>query len=154
MCEQPRYAKGRTLTRFRAVKPALKSVAVAALILGALGCSKDPNFPNATTSLSGRWVSSDTVDVFTGFDVQVTQAANGVISGNWKGTTRITNGRCDAIYGCAPANTVSGTHLSLRVDLEILGAGSFVGQFATKDLIEGQIIRFGLPYRLRLQRAN
>ncbi len=120
----------------------------------AAACAKDPNAPDATTPLTGHWVSSDTVEVFTSFDVHMAQNPNGIIGGNWVGTTRIKNGKCDAEFGCAPRNVVSGSNLSLRVDLDILGAGSFSGQLATKDRIEGKIIRFGVKYGLTLRRVD
>lgn len=132
----------------------LKLFALATMLAGTSACSKDANAPDASTNLSGHWISVDTVDVFTGFDVVVTQAETGIIKGNWVGTTRIINGKCDAEYGCAPRNIVSGTNLSLRVDLEILGAGSFTGQLATKELIQGQIIRFGVLYNMKLKKVN
>lgn len=124
----------------------------AIIILLPLGCSKDPNAPDATTSLSGHWVTADTVDVFTGFDLQMAQSDNGLISGNWTGRTRIINGKCDATYGCAPGNTLSGSNLSLKVAVEILGAGTYSAQLVTKDRLDGQIVRFGKSYRLRLHR--
>lgn len=84
----------------------------------------------------------------------MTQNTRGLIAGKWVGTTRITNGKCDIEFGCAPSNVVSGSNLSLRVELEILGAGSFAGQMATKDRIEGKIIRFGTSYNLTLKRVD
>lgn len=135
------------------MKLSIKSLApiIAALLLG---CSKNPNAPDANTPLTGRWITSDTVEVFTGFDVHMVQASNGLISGSWVGTTRITGGKCDATYGCNPGNTVSGSNLSLKVDLAILGAGTYSAQLVTKDQLDGQIVRFGVSYRLRLRRID
>ena len=135
------------------MSPATKTLVlvVAAVLIG--GCSKDASAPDANTSLTGHWITSDTVEVFTGFDVHVVQNPNGSLSGSWVGKTRITNGKCDATFGCAPTNTVFGSNLNLHVDLEILGAGSFTGQLATKELLEGQIIRLGTVYHLRLHKV-
>lgn len=132
----------------------LKRLALAFFLASVTGCSKDSNAPDATTNLSGHWVSSDTVDVFTSFDLVMNQSETGIIKGNWVGTTLITNGKCDVEFGCAPKNIVTGTNLSLRVDIEILGAGSFTGQLATKELIQGQIIRLGTIYNLKLRKVN
>jgi hypothetical protein len=132
----------------------LKRLALAIFLAGVSACSKDSNAPDANTNLSGHWVSSDTVDVFTSFDLVMNQTETGIIKGNWVGTTLITNGKCDLVFGCAPKNIVTGTNLSLRVDIEILGAGSFTGQLATKELIQGQIIRLGTIYNLRLRKIN
>jgi hypothetical protein len=140
--------------RFRSMPTTLRSLALAFLLAGVSACSKDSNAPDASTNLSGHWVSSDTVDVFTSFDLLMTQSENGIIKGNWVGTTLITNGKCDLTFGCAPKNIVTGTNLSLRVDIEILGAGSFTGQLATKELIQGQIIRLGQTYNLKLRKTN
>lgn len=131
-----------------------KGLALSVFILLALGCSKDPKAPDATTQLTGHWITADTVEVFTGLDIRMVQKENGALSGNWVGKTRITNGRCDATFGCSPSNVVYGSNLSLRIDLEILGAGSFTGQLASKDVIQGQIIRYGTFYNLRLHRVN
>lgn len=127
---------------------------LALLCAATLACSKDPNAPDAKTSITGRWVSTDTVEVFTGLDLRVVQSETGVLSGNWEGKTRITNGKCDATFGCAPRNTIGGTNVSLRIDMEILGVGSYSGQLMTKDLMFGQIVRFGVNYPLRLRRVD
>jgi len=132
----------------------LKHIPLVALLATAAACSKDPNAPDATTSLTGRWLTSDTVEVFTAFDVHLSQNAQGLISGNWVGKTRITNGQCDAIFTCAPANIVFGSNLSLGVELQILGAGLFNGQLVTKTEIEGQINRYGMLYKLRLHKID
>ena len=132
----------------------LRLILVPLFLGGILACSKDANAPDASTQLTGHWISADTVEVFTGFDVHMVQDANGIITGNWVGTTRIINGKCDVTFGCAPANIVTGNNLSLRVDLEILGAGSFTGQLATKEMIQGQIIRYGTYYNLKLHRVD
>ncbi len=130
------------------------SLIASIIILLTLGCSKDPNAPDATTSLSGHWVTADTVDVFTGFDLQMAQSDDGLISGNWTAKTRIINGKCDAIFGCAPGNMLRGSNLSLKVTLAILGAGTYSAQLVTKDRLDGQIVRFEKSYRLRLHRIN
>ncbi len=118
------------------------------------GCSKNPNAPDAKSSVSGRWVSADTVDVFTGFDLQMVQDEKGFIGGSWTGKTRILNGKCDPEFGCNPSNSVSGSNLSLKVTIDILGAGTYVGQLSTRDVIQGKIIRFGIFYDLTLKRSN
>lgn len=130
------------------------SLLATALALLLTGCSKDPNAPDAMTSLSGHWITADTVDVFTGFNVNMVQADNGLLSGAWTGTTLITNGKCDSTYGCAPGNTISGSNLSLRIDMEILGAGTYTAQLVSKDQMDGKIVRFQKSYRLRLHRVN
>lgn len=127
---------------------------LAALLWAGVGCSKDASAPTALTSISGRWVSSDTVEVFTAFDVNILQNEKGSITGNWVGKTRIVNGKCDVTFGCAPSNNVLGLNLNLRVDLEILGAGSFSGQLKNTDQLEGHIIRLGTVYKMRLQKAK
>lgn len=127
--------------------------AVLTFTIVASGCSKDASSPDAKTSVEGHWVASDTVGVFTGFDIRMTQAENGTISGRWVGKTRITNGKCDAEFGCAPSNIVFGSHLNLRVDIQILGAGGFTGQMASRDAIVGDINRFGVLYRLRMRKV-
>lgn len=124
------------------------------MLCAAAGCSKDPNSPDANTSISGRWISSDTVEVFTGLDVRVVQSETGVLGGNWEGKTRIINGKCDATFGCAPKNIIAGTNLSLRIDMEILGVGSYSSQLVTKDQMSGQIVRFGVFYPLRFKRVD
>ncbi len=106
------------------------------------------------TPVSGRWISADTIDVFTGLDVNLVQGDNGLITGDWVGQTRITNGKCDAIYGCSPRNAVTGSNLSLRIDLEILGVGSYMGQLSTKEKLSGHIVRFGVSYPLTLIRVQ
>jgi hypothetical protein len=136
------------------MSPFERIVSLALLAAVATGCSKDANAPDANTPLTGHWIASDTVEVFTGFDVHLVQSGNGSLTGDWVGKTRITNGKCDVTFGCAPSNIVFGSNLNLRVDLEILGAGSFTGQLATKELLEGQIIRLGTVYKLRLHKAN
>ncbi len=132
----------------------LSRLVLTALAVLTLGCSKDSNAPDATTQLTGHWISADTVEVFTAFDIRMVQNENGIVRGNWVGKTRITNGKCDFTFGCAPANSVTGSNLSLRIDLEILGAGSFTGQLVSKDVIQGQIVRFGVFYNLRLHKVN
>lgn len=132
----------------------VKLLVLAALFCFGAACAKDASAPNALTTMSGRWVSSDTVEVFTGFDLKIMQDEKGSISGNWVGKTRITNGQCDATFGCAPSNIVFGSNLNLRIDLEILGAGSFTGQLRTTDELEGQINRFGVLYKLRLHKTD
>jgi hypothetical protein len=131
-----------------------KSLILACGAFLAMGCSKDANAPDANTSVTGHWISSDTVEVITGFDVHIVQNDVGNISGNWVGKTKITNGRCDPNLGCSPTNGVFGGNVNLRVDLEILGAGSFTGQLVTRDELKGRMIRFGLPYDLTLHKVN
>lgn len=132
----------------------LRTISLSIVAFIALGCGKNPNVPDANTSVSGHWISSDTVEVLTKFDVQMIQSQSGLITGSWIGKTRVVNGSCDSTLGCAPTNSVNGSNLSLRVELDILGAGSFAGQLAERNRIVGKMVRFGILYEMTLQRVD
>lgn len=120
-----------------------KPFAAAFALCVCAACSKDPNAPDATTPVTGTWVSTDTVAVFTGFHLNIVQSDNGLLSGTWNGTTKVVNGSCSADLTCTPSNILFGSNLSLSVELQVLGAGTFVGQLKTKNELVGHFLSYG-----------
>lgn len=103
-----------------------------------LGCGPELNEP-ASSNVTGSWVSPDTARGATDFKLELTQTADGEITGFWSGHGIPVNGGCPPILGCEPNNTVVGSNTVIQVFLDLLGAGGFTGQVEPDGRLRGDL---------------
>ena len=104
-----------------------------ALLLGA--CAAEPTDP-AKSDLTGTWQSFDQDLFIRNIRMVLHQPAPGVIVGKWRADGR-TDNACTPGVPCADSSIVSGRSEVAQVVLELLGAGTFVGELATADTLKG-----------------
>lgn len=79
------------------------------------------------------------------------QPAPGIITGKWTADGR-TDNACTPGAACGDSSIVSGRNEVAQVVLDLLGAGTFVGELATKDTLKGVIRSAGTNYHVKFGR--
>ena len=118
----------------------------AALSLSACGPELDTP---ASTSLTGKWQSPDSVSYFFNVKLDITQNPGGVLSGGWSSLLRGGNLSCPVGSTCPATNTLSGTNTVLGVSVEVLGIGTFTGQLENGNVLRGDISRFDGDFKVK-----
>ena len=106
-----------------------------AVLLGA--CAAEPTDP-AKSDLTGTWQSFDPDLYIRNIRMVLHQPAPGIIVGKWRADGR-TDNSCTPGVPCADSSIVTGRNEIAQVVLELLGAGTFVGELATADTLKGII---------------
>ena len=93
----------------------------------AAGCAPEPSAP-ATTGLAGVWTADNAhLFSFSKFKLTLVQEANGIVSGGWSAHGDGGAGGCATGVPCDAFGNLIGVNTVSKVDLELLGAGSFEG---------------------------
>ena len=108
---------------------------IAALALAA--CGREPTDPSET-SLGGVWFSADRALFITNIEMTLVQPAPGVVVGKWRASGRADNS-CPPGALCGDSSIVYGRNEVAQVVLDLLGAGTFVGELAKADTLKGII---------------
>jgi hypothetical protein len=109
--------------------------AIAAIVIGA--CADEPTDP-ARSDLTGVWQSFDQDLHIRNIRMTLDQPSPGIVTGKWRADGR-TDDACVPGQACGDSSIVTGRNEVAQVVLELLGAGTFVGELATQDTLRGII---------------
>lgn len=113
-------------------------------------CTAEPTDPSKS-DLTGTWRSFDTDLYIRNIVLTLEQPAPGIIVGKWKADGR-TDNACVAGKPCADSSIVTGRNEVAQVVLELLGAGTFVGELAKADTLKGIIRSQGANFHVTFGR--
>ena len=119
------------------MKPRLSNLIVATLAAIIAACAAEPTDP-AKSDLTGVWQSFDQDLYIRNIRLTLQQPSPGIVSGKWRADGR-TDNVCTPGIECADSSIVFGRNEVAQVVLELLGAGTFVGELATADTLRGII---------------
>lgn len=81
----------------------------------------------------------------------LTQPSPGIVVGKWRALGR-TDNQCTPGVFCADSSLVHGRNEVAQVVLELLGAGTFVGELAKADTLKGIIRSAGQNFHVTFGR--
>jgi hypothetical protein len=111
-----------------------------ALVTGtiiAIACGREPTDPSRS-DLTGLWKSFDRDLYIYNIEMEITQARPGVVIGKWRAQGR-TDNRCTPGIPCTDSSIIRGRTEVAQVVLELLGAGTFVGEQPSTHQLKGII---------------
>lgn len=118
--------------------PLKLSILLVVAALGAVaGCAAEPTDPSKL-ELSGVWKSFDQDFHIRNIVLTLDQPSPGIIVGKWRADGR-TDDACVVGVPCADSSIVTGRNEIAQVVLELLGAGTFVGERVKADTLKGII---------------
>jgi hypothetical protein len=117
------------------------------LALVLIGCGPELTEPS-DIDISGQWASTDAVGPITDIQIDIVQAPNGAIEGQWSGKSSAPDAACPPQLGLNPASRVFGSNTVLGVEFELLAAGHFHGQVIGTDRLEGSVESCGVLYQV------
>ena len=79
------------------------------------------------------------------------QPAPGIVAGKWTADGR-TDNACKPNVACGDSSIVTGRNEVAQVVLDLLGAGTFVGELAKRDTLKGIIRSQGSNYHVTFGR--
>ncbi len=113
-------------------------------------CGDEPTDPSGV-DMTGTWRSFDRDQYITNIVLTLTQPAPGVVTGKWRADGRVDNA-CTPGVPCADSSIVIGRNEVSQVVLELLGAGTFVGELTEPDSLKGVIRSSGSNYHVKFGR--
>jgi hypothetical protein len=123
--------------------------AVAALVV-AVACGREPTDPSRS-DISGVWKSFDQDLYIRNIRLSLLQPAPGVITGKWTADGH-TDNSCSSGIPCGDSSIVYGRNEVAQVVMDLLGAGTFVGELVTQDTLRGVIRSQGANYHVTFSR--
>jgi hypothetical protein len=115
-----------------------------------VACGREPTDPSST-DLSGQWRSFDQDLYIRNIRLVLVQPSPGVITGKWTADGR-TDNACKPGVACGDSSIVTGRNEVAQVVLDLLGAGTFVGELATQDTLKGIIRSQGTNFHVTFGR--
>lgn len=106
-------------------------------VLALAACGREPTDPSET-SLAGVWFSPDRALFINNIEMTLVQPSPGVVVGKWRAAGR-TDNSCPPGSACGDSSIVYGRNEVAQVVLDLLGAGTFVGELARSDTLKGVI---------------
>lgn len=103
----------------------------------AAGCGREPTDPSRT-SLAGVWQSFDRDLYISNIRMVMIEPQPGVVVGQWTADGR-TDNLCTPGVPCRDSSIIRGRNEVSQIVLELLGAGTFVGERPKSDLLKGII---------------
>ncbi len=100
-------------------------------------CGRQPTDPSKT-DISGVWQSFDQDLYIRNIQMEITQTEPGVVIGKWRALGR-TDNRCTPGIVCKDSSVIKGRNEVAQVVLELLGAGTFVGELTSASQLKGII---------------
>lgn len=114
---------------------------LAVLMIAAAGilsaCTAEPTDP-AKSDLTGVWKSFDQDLFIRNIVLTLDQPSPGIVVGKWRADGR-TDNACVIGQACGDSSIVTGRNEVAQVVLNLLGAGTFVGELAKADTLKGII---------------
>lgn len=138
------------LSNYSRLKEPLILAGTAALLVVAIACGREPTDPSRT-NISGQWKSFDRDLYITNIRLSLIEPSPGVVSGKWTADGR-TDNVCTPGVPCGDSSVVTGRNEVAQVVLELLGAGTFVGELASKDTLIGIIRSQGTNFHVTFAR--
>ena len=132
------------------IRERLILASAAVLVVVAVACGGDLTAPSSR-SITGQWRSFDRDLYITNIRLSLLEPSPGVVTGKWTADGR-TDNVCPAAGPCGDSSVVSGRNEVGQVILELLGAGTFVGQWAAQDTLQGIIRSQGTNYHVTFAR--
>lgn len=132
------------------MKPTPLRVACLALAALLAACAAEPTDP-AKSDLTGTWQSFDQDLFIRNIRMVLHQPAPGIIVGKWRADGR-TDNSCTPGVPCADSSVVTGRNEMAQVVLELLGAGTFIGELAEADTLKGVIRSQGKNFHVKFGR--
>ena len=109
-------------------------IAVSLMIV--TGCAPEPSAPG-TTDLGGVWTSNAHLFSLSQIKLTLVQEANGIVSGGWSARGDGGAGGCTPGVPCDASGNLIGVNTVSKVNLELLGAGSFEGVLMEPTRLRG-----------------
>ena len=113
-------------------------------------CAAEPTDP-ADSDLAGTWQSFDQDLHIRNIRMVLHQPSPGVVVGTWRADGR-TDNSCVPNVPCGDSSVVAGRNERSQVVLELLGAGTFVGELAKTDTLKGIIRSEGKNFHVKFGR--
>ena len=113
-------------------------------------CAAEPTDP-AKSDLSGVWQSFDQDLHIRNIRLTLQQSSPGIVTGKWRADGRTDDG-CTPGVACGDSSIVTGRNEVAQVVLELLGAGTFVGELAKADTLKGIIRSEGKNFHVTFGR--
>ncbi len=110
----------------------------------------EPTDP-ARSDLTGTWKSFDRDLYIFNIELTLLQPSPGIVVGKWRAQGR-TDNVCTPGIPCADSSFVTGRNEVAQVVLELLGAGTFVGELAKADTLKGIIRSQGINFHVTFGR--
>ena len=123
---------------------------VVASVAGILACGMEPTDPSKS-DLTGTWKSFDRDLYITNIEMTLIQPSPGIVTGKWRAQGR-TDNACTPGVPCADSSIVTGRNEVAQVVLELLGAGTFVGELVKADTLKGIIRSQGTNFHVKFGR--
>ncbi len=111
--------------------------ALAAVLLAGGGCGREPTDPSRT-DIAGIWQSFDRDLHIRNIRMVIIEPRPGVVVGQWTADGR-TDNACTPGVPCRDSSIIRGRNEVSQVVLELLGAGTFVGERPKNNLLRGII---------------
>jgi hypothetical protein len=112
----------------------IASVIMVWLMVG--GCAPEPSAP-ATIDLGGVWTSNAHLFSFSQIKLTLVQETKGIVSGGWSARGDGGAGGCAPGVPCDAFGNLIGVNTVSKVNLELLGAGSFEGVLMEPTRLRG-----------------
>jgi hypothetical protein len=100
------------------------------------GCAPEPTTPS-TTDIGGVWTSNAHLFSLSQFRLTLVQEANGIVSGGWSARGDGGAGGCAPSIPCDASGLLIGLNTVSKINLELLGAGSFEGVLIEPTRLRG-----------------
>jgi hypothetical protein len=113
-------------------------------------CAAEPTDP-AKSDLTGVWQSFDQDLYIRNIRMTLQQPSPGIVTGKWRADGR-TDNVCTSGVPCADSSIVTGRNEVAQVVLDLLGAGTFVGELATADTLRGIMRSAGKNFHVTFAR--
>jgi hypothetical protein len=110
-----------------------------ALIMLATACAPEPTTPSSV-DLGGVWTSSAHLFSFSQFKLTLVQEPKGIVSGGWAAHGDGGAGGCQPNIPCEADGHLIGLNTVAKINLELLGAGSFEGALIEPTKLRGAFI--------------
>ena len=124
--------------------------AICAVVFATAACGREPTDPSSS-DLTGFWRSFDRDLYITNIRLTLVQPSPGIITGKWAADGR-TDNVCTPGLPCGDSSIVTGRNEVAQVVLDLLGAGTFVGELASADTLRGIVRSDGRNYHVTFAR--
>lgn len=116
------------------------------LLVAASSCAREPTDPSRS-DLTGFWQSVEQVRYISNMEMELTQTEPGIVIGKWRAFGKVDNS-CPPGQFCRDSSIIQGRTEVAQVVLHAFGAGDFVGEQASTNVLKGAIRSFEQNYHV------